>query len=370
MEVVLLLAVPALAWVGFRVVLDTTAGQVVDPELDPSEPGYEAFLEPTPVAALVGVDGANALSWVTVLVLGGPGERGGAVLFVPPTTLADEATTLAGSWASGGQPALTASLGGLLAAGFTDVVVVAPERVAELVGPVSPLRIALPEDVGELEAGAAALDGPGAAQLLVERAGGESDLARMARHELVWRAWLDAVAASPDPGAVPGEASAGIGRYVRGLAAGDVTFDVAPVEQVEPVDGPTAGDEIFEPDARELRALVADRVPFPVSATPGGRPRVRVLDAVGQPGLSLRVGRDAARAGGQVVVVGNADRFGATSSRVVYFEASFADAARRIGAALGVLELEQLPGPNPNDAVDLTVVVGADLAGAYGLPGG
>ena len=108
LEAVLLAAVPALAWVGFRTVLDTTEGQAVDPELDPSEPGYEAFLEPTPVALTAGLDAEGALSWVTVLALGGPAEEGGAVLFVPVGTVVDtpdlDEVTLAEAWAADGRP--------------------------------------------------------------------------------------------------------------------------------------------------------------------------------------------------------------------------------------------------------------------------
>jgi hypothetical protein len=44
-----------------------------------------------------------------------------------------------------------------------------------------------------------------------------------------------------------------------------------------------------------------------------------------------------------------------------------AAAAEAVAAALGIEAPERREGPNPDDLVDLTVVVGADLADAYGL---
>lgn len=361
-EVLLLAAIPVLGWLGFRTVLDTTAGQAVDPELDPSEPGYEAFLEPTPVALVLAVDDAGALSWATVLALGGSGERGGSVLFVPiATAAAAGGPTVADVFAAEGQGAAAVAVGELLDAGFAEVVLLEPPRLAELLAPVTPLAVRLADDVEGFDAGDVAL-GPGeVVALLAARDDSESDLARLARHEEVWRSWLSAVAASPDPDVVPGEAASGIGRYVRGLAAGEVRYDATPVDEV--------GDG-FVADLDALRALVNERVPFPVAVAPGGRPRVRILDGVGVEGLALRAARDAVRAGAQVTVVGNADRFGAATSRVVFFDARVAGWAADVAAALGIDDVQQLDGPNPNDLVDVTVVVGSDRAGAYGGPGG
>ncbi len=370
-EVLLLAAVPVLAWTGFHVVLDTTEGQAVDPELDPDEPGYEAFLEHTPVSLVVGVDGEGGLSWLSVLVLGGPDEQGGAVLLVPPATVADAPrlgeVPLDLAWAASGQETVVTAVADLLGIGFDEVLTLAPDRLAPLLGPVEPLELSLAEDVGDLDAGEVSLDGTEVAALLVARNPGESDLNRMVRHEAVWRAWLAAVAASDDPDVVPGERTSGIGRYVRGLAAGPSAVDVLPVS---PEDGPEVGDEVFEPDLDDVRDLVAERTPFPVGSRPGARPRVRVLDAVGQQGLALRVARDATRGGAQIVVVGNADRFGTDASRVVYHDERFAEPAADIAAQLGITDVTRLTDPNPNDLVDLTVVVGTELAEAYGLAGG
>lgn len=376
-EAVLVVATAALGWVGLRTVLDTTAGQAVDPVLDPDEPGYEAFVSPTPVALLAGLDHEGALAWVAVAALGGPEERGGSLLFVPQATLAHvdalgEVTTLGAAYAAEGRPALHQATADLLGIGFEEVVLVEPARMAELLAPVAPLPVTLPDDVGDIEAGEHALGPEELVELLVTRPEGESDLTRLARHELVWRAWLDAVAASTDADVVPGERSAGIGRFVRALAAGETVIEVLPVRRGEL---PDTGAELFTPEEDEVAAVVHDLVPFPAGARPGDRPRLRVLDAVGADGLAARVARDAVRAGVQVVVVGNADRFGQDESRVVYFEPVFDDEAMAVANALGIGadRVERQDGPNPNDLVDITVVVGNDVATAYGArprPGG
>ena len=377
LEVVLLASIPALAWVGFRTVLDTTEGQAVDPELDPDEPGYEAFLDPTPVAMVAGVDRAGALSWLTVLALGGPGEEGGAVLFVPVGTVVDHSqlgdVTLAELWDATGGFGLPPAAADVLGAGFSETIVVEHATVSALVAPAVPLTVQLNDDLPGFATGEVALDAAEVPELLELRAEGESDLARLVRHEEVWRAWLAAVASSSDPDVVPGEQSSGMGRYVRGLAAGPVSFDVVPVAPVEDEDEDEEEEEEeerFQVDAEPAYALVAERIPFPVAAEPGDRLRVRVLDGVGAEGLALRGARDVVRAGGQVTSIGNADRFGAEVSRVVYFDESLSDEVADLAAFLGIDEVRREDGPNPNDLVDVTVVVGEDLAGAYGLSGG
>jgi hypothetical protein len=375
LEVVLLASIPALAWIGFRTVLDTTEGQAVDPELDPNEPGYEAFLDPTPVAVVAGLDPEGALSWLTVLALGGPSEEGGAVLFLPVTTVVEHAdlgeVTLGDVWAATGRAGLPAATADVLGAGFTESIVLEHATLSALVAPAVPFTVELNDDLPGFDTGDVALDAEAVPELLELRADGESDLARLVRHEDVWRAWLAAVGGSSDPDVVPGERSSGIGRYVRGLAAGAVTFDVVPVTPVE-VEEEEDEDEIerFDVDREAAYALVAERIPFPVAARPGDRLRVRVLDGVGADGLALQAAREVVRAGGQVTVIGNADRFDATVSRLVYFDASLADEVDDVASFLGIDEVQREDGPNPNDLVDLTLVVGDDLAGAYGLAGG
>lgn len=369
-EVLLLLAIPILAVKGFSAVLDTTEGRAVDPELDPDDPGYEAFLDPTPIQLVLGLDDAGQLSWIDVLSLGGAGAQGGAVMFVPTATVApaDEvegypAEPLTQRYVTGGPEATRQAVADTLDVAIDEEVVLAPARVAELLAPVAPLTVDNPDAIGDFDTGELPLAPADVAAILLARDPAESDLTRLARHEAVWRAWLGAVAASTDPDVVPGERSSGIGRFVRGLAAGPTTYDVPPgVEELSA----EFQAVVYTVDPAEAADFTEERVPFPAASRPGGRLRVRVLDGVGADGLTLALAREVVQAGGQVVVVGNGDRFDATETRLVYFDGALTEAVEAMGAELGVT-VEQLDGLNPDDGVDATLVAGADRLATYGL---
>jgi LytR cell envelope-related transcriptional attenuator len=179
----------------------------------------------------------------------------------------------------------------------------------------------------------------------------------------VWRTWIAAIAASTDADVVPGERTSGIGRFLGGVAAGAVTYDVPPLLEAPRPDGSMT----FVADAQATFDLFEERVPFPAAARIGGRVRVSVLDGVGAEGLAAAAGRDVVRAGGQVVVVGNADRFDSVGTRVVYFDGALADRVEAFAEQLGV-EAELSTDPNPDDRIDAIVVVGSEAAAAYGLP--
>ena len=59
-------------------------------------------------------------------------------------------------------------------------------------------------------------------------------------------------------------------------------------------------------------------MPFPTSATPGGRVRVRLLDGEGDPEHVLRVAPLVVPAGTEIVVVGNADAFDYETTEIRY----------------------------------------------------
>src|SRR5680860_1559231 len=59
-EVLLVLMIPILAWLGFSSLLGSTAGQFVD-QAGPGEPGWQAFVDASPITLVVDVvDGAVA----------------------------------------------------------------------------------------------------------------------------------------------------------------------------------------------------------------------------------------------------------------------------------------------------------------------
>jgi hypothetical protein len=181
-------------------------------------------------------------------------------------------------------------------------------------------------------------------------------VARLSRHEAFWKAWIGAIGASPDPGVVPGETAAGIGRFTRGLGRGPVEIVTMPVEAA--ADGGVA----LRPAAATL--LLARLVPFPTGGPDNQRVRVRLLDGVGRPGLAVEAAQLLVPAGAEIAIIGNADRFGYDASAVRYSDDALTATADVMLGALGFGSTER--GTALDDVVDLTIVLGKDFADRYG----
>ena len=354
--VVILASASGLTYVGVRTVRDSRAGKSVSTVNDPSLPGYEALLEPTPTLVVLHSSGSTLLS-VAVLALAS-GDAGGSVLLVPPDTRlasGENAFTLAAVAAfNGSATAAVPGLQELLGIGLSEVAVVDDARWSELVAPVAPLHLDNPDVVGPFAAGALALTAPQVGPYLAARNAGESDLARLYRQQLLFDAWIGAVAASSDPGVVPGEGDAGLGRFVRGLAAGPHRIATLPV-----VETPTAAGTRLDADHDAAAALVVGLVPFPTAPHPGGRVRVRVLDGTGKAQHVLKVAPRVVSAAAEIVVIGNADRFTYTTTEIRYHDPLQRAAAEAIRASLGGGRV--VADPRPTDAFDVTIVLGTDV---------
>lgn len=355
-----------LTYTGTRIIRSSTQGKVVRPVEDPTAPGYEALVAPTPTMAVLH-DVGGELDAITVLTLPDPDRGGGGIVFVPTRVVDDlpvfGVTVLQAAYDLGATPLVQAEMvGDLLGAGIDEVVVVDAARWAALVAPVAPLVIDNPDDLeieGDLRfpAGPLELAAEDVGPYLEARADGQSDLARLYRHELVWRAWLAAVAETGVAEAVPGETEAGIGRFVRALSAGTVAAETLPVDRP-----PTAvdGEEepTFLPDVAGIEALVAELIPFPRSPRPGVRPRVRVLSGTEDVEASRRLAPMLPPLGLEVVIVGNARTLDHERTTIAHLGPEEEEAAGKLRDLLGVGEV--LVDPRPSDVVEITVTLGAD----------
>lgn len=357
-----------LTYAGTRIIRSSTEGEVVRPVEDPAAPGYEALVSSTPTLAVLHDLGAK-LDAVTVLTLPDPNSGGGGVVLVPTRVVDDlpvlGVTVLQAAYDLGATPLVQAEVvGDLLGAGIDEVVVVDSARWAALVAPVAPLAVDNPDDLdvdGErrFPAGPLELAAEDVGPYLEARADGQSDLARLYRHELVWRAWLAAVAETGVAGAVPGELEAGIGRFVRALSAGPVAVETLPVDRPPPEDD---GEEepTFLPDVEGIEALVAELIPFPRSPRPGIRPRVRVLSGTEDVEASRRLAPALPPLGLEVVIVGNARTLDHERTTIAYVGPEQQEAAEELRDLLGVGEV--VVDPRPSDVVEITVTLGADHA--------
>jgi LytR cell envelope-related transcriptional attenuator/LytR_cpsA_psr family len=373
---VLVLAVPILTWKGFAILRNEDTGQVIGAETDPTKPGFEALVTPTPTALLLDRDQSGALTGVTLLTR--PSQQGGGnIVFLPvgtvlPVPLPGDAGTLEQTlvdiYASGGASALEQRVETLLGAGIGEVIQVPAGQWAELVQPVAPLTVDNPVAVDYTDlagtphsfpAGEIQLTAEDVGPYLEARSTEEVDTVRITRHDAFWRAWLRALDHADDD-AVPGEGDTGIGAFVRGLTGGPRTLSTLPATPV-PIPGvPLADVDLFRPQTLAVVAMVPDLIPFPVGV---GRMRTRLVDGVGGDDQLLpEAARTLVLAGAEISVIANAEEFGETQTVVYYFRPQQRERAQRLLDALGVGELVQDSGISDN--VDAVIVLGQDYVDA------
>ncbi|MGH9246090.1 MAG: LytR C-terminal domain-containing protein [Acidimicrobiales bacterium] len=252
------------------------------------------------------------------------------------------------AFAVAGIDGVAQAVANILNASFSEVVELDHARLATLVGPVAPLRFENPDDLrGEDAEGESVRFDDGPIELAADEVGtylafqedGESELSRLARQQLVWEAWLAAVAGAADPStAVPGEGGSGIGHFVARLAAGPVTYETLPVAEVE---ADSDGSDAFEPVTADIPAFVARHIPLPTAARPGSRVRVRILDGVGDARTVRAAMERLVPAGAQIKMIGNADTFTYASTDVQYDTQTPPDWAQQMRDALGIGEVTE-----------------------------
>lgn len=361
-----------LVWWGSEAILSSTSGNLLRTVDDPSQPGFEALVEPTPVLAVIAVNGEGALDSVSLLSLVDAAD--GAVVVAAPTTLAPdeggEDRTLAEAWRSDGAAGVRRGLGAVLNVGISEDRIIEAGQWEALVAPVAPLEVDNPDAVvpaagGNVRfaAGEIELKGEDVAAYLGASTAPSSELARLVRLERFWAGWIAAVGAQlAVPGVIPGEASSGLGRFVRSLAGAQVELAALPVV---PEAGPN-GSEILRPLSGEIAELVARLVPFPVGASPDSRLRVRILDGTGKLDNGLPAAPALVTAGAEVATVGNATRLDYATTQFIVPPGVDRARVEKMREVLGVGEV--IDSAESASAVDVTVVLGTDAVTPLGGP--
>jgi len=376
----------ALVLVGRDAILANTEGALIRTVDNPADPGFELLVTPTPTFGVAMVDPAGQLSAVAVLSLAS--ESRGAVLFLPPSLLvADEGApprSLGDVWADEGLEAMIDGVAFVLDASIPESRVIDAGQWAGLVEPVGNLVLANPDELVAppfAEGAAGAVDpvppqvfgapevdlAPGdIAAYLAAEITGESTFNRMLRVQRLWEAWITAVGERlEEPGVVPGEVATGLGRFVRALAASEVDYVTVPVDLV-----PLPGTDVVGvvPAAGDIGPFVARTIPFPIGPAPGERIRIRLLDGTGEltnglPAVTSLVGN-----GAEVVSIGNAAEFGYARTQAIVSDSSQAAGARVLLGGIGGGEVVETA--ERADAVDITIILGANALDVLGVPGG
>jgi hypothetical protein len=381
----------ALTVVGVNVVRNSTAGRYVEPTASPDDPGYQAYVVPTPTMAVVQRGDDGELVGVAVLAIESS-DDGGAVILVPASTLTSanrpvdaagnttdtSATGAADTAAESGEPptmadvyrqdgaaGVVAAVADLLAVAIPEHLEVDDSRWASLVAPVAPVELQLSRTVGKWRAGDVSLAAADVGPFLRARAAREPETERLDRQADFWTAWLPLVrAAGVD--ALPGEADVGIGRFVGGLAEGSPSIVPLPGEASG---GGGARGEAFVPHGERLAELMVRAVPYPVSPSPGRRVRVRLLNGTTDPALTGTAARRLVRAGAEITIAGNAASFDETETLMLYRSADLRDKALWLAAGLGGARVERDPASasgTTDDEIDMTVILGADARDLIG----
>ncbi|MGV3758877.1 MAG: LytR C-terminal domain-containing protein [Actinomycetota bacterium] len=350
-----ILAAAGLTALGIATLRDSRTGRTVE-SARPDEPGFEGFLEPTPTLA-VRVVHERALDAAYVLSLGA-GDAGGGVMLIPSRSLVGSGQfgTLALTHAFGGEARdVQGAIEIVAGVGIDDLVTIDDARWAELVAPVAPIRLTNPDDLPGFPSGPLALAAEEVGPYLAARAPGETDLAALARHGVLWDAWLAQVAGQGEA-AVPGELDAGIGRFVRGLAAGSHRIEALPVTEVLQ-EGSSAIE--YRVDEAARAELIVRLVPYPRGTAIAPRTLVRLLDGTGDTDHVARVAPEVIASDSSIVVVGNADHFDYETTQIRYHRPEQEAAAERLRRDLGAGEV--IEDVRPIDSFDVTIVLGTDL---------
>ncbi len=317
-----------------------------------------------PSALLVQLDEGGAAVAFTLLAL--DGDAGGTVVFVPASTMVEipgfGLDELRRAVELGGVQLASLSLANLLSLDFAHVTVLnaadwrATTRALGTLSVANPARLDRVADDGRVEVlwpqGPIDLTSDEIAGFLAVRAIEETDLERMVRHQAFWTAYLTArsgiLGTADDP-------TADVDAFLDEAAVRAEALDYR-ILPVETVGGP---DELYGVDTAGLTDLLA--VIAPTDGTdPSSRVRVQVLNGVGTPGLAEPVTARLLPTGAVVQLTGNALEFDHDVTQIVYYRDEHIESALRIRDELGVGEVVKQR--DPIDVVDITVVVGRDLA--------
>ncbi len=285
-EFLLFLAIPLLAYLGFRTLLDTRTGTFIE-DPGPESPGWVALVDPSPVVGVVEMDGPE-ITGVAVVVGIGQTARGGAVVLIPAELESDSGQAL---HALSPEEAIDA-VADTLELRIPEVETVDAERWTALLGetayalnnpdPVPDSSGALLFEVGEVE-----VSGAATSAFLGRTVDGADSLAALVRRELFWNELLrNPPTQTDDP----------LSRTIASLSGGPHEVVVLPLERGN------GGVPIASVDRTE--ALIRRIVAFPAGNSVGGRFRLQIEDRTGEADLDAAA-RSMGRLGVEVVSISN-----------------------------------------------------------------
>ena len=383
----LLALVPPLAWVGFRAALAQRTSSKVPQVSDPSAPGFQALVSPTPTLLTVTLNGVSHAPVAVVLLAKVANGNAGTAVVVPARLWVPRPKggprAFAEVWQTEGQAAALAGLAQQFQFGFDEVVVLDDQGWADVLHDQGSISFDNSDDVTAIAAGSGrdrtfpagrvSLGGSDVAAFLGATVPEEDPRAQLFRQELLWRGWLggDGVAPKTAPpngpqpnslhplrGQAAKQGGAGLVSFVDGFV-GHARVVSLPATVVEPLVRDRSDVFDFETSPANLAEFLADVVPFPAGAQPGDRIRVRLLDGVGNRATTLAAAAQLVPAGAEIALFGNASRYDYLATVVEYYDEHQRGAADTLAAALGVGRAQAVQAGQ--ESVDVTVIIGRDF---------
>lgn len=355
--------------------LDSTGGRIQEVIVDPFAPGYEAIVESTPSVLTVLVGERGDLASVAIITSDATAADGGVLVF--PGVVEIDDVTLNKTFADSGAEAVEVAMGRLINAGFDSVVVLDESSFVDLLGPTGPIELVIPDRLVTRDAvGTASLtfesgDGSIASEYASLYVGwrnpDENIFVYLSRQFGFWKAMLSNLATDPDALRSAGLAAEGDLAALQSMLGTVLAGDYELREAAYDVAGDPTGDATATLDNDRLADVMAELLPFPKPAAPGERPRVRLLDGVGDRDELLDYSTSLVRAGAQVTVIGNAAEFDVDITRIVVHDGDARDEAEQFAQVLGAGRIEtDIPDAAaedlPETIFDVTVVIGSDAA--------
>ena len=260
--------------------------------------------------------------------------------------------------------------------------IVGPDQLAAVAASLGVVEVRNPdpvtvEDKGKrterFAAGTISLDPDQLGEFLTLRSAGEAPENRSTRAEALFGTLIPALAqggatstgtsgaSSSTSGSGAGSASntsddgPDLATTLAGMGSSAPDFVLLPTERQA-----FKGSYLYRPDTAAITERLAGVVRFPLSAFPGQRPRIRILNGTTDRNAAMSVAPSLAEAGGEVLLIGNASSFDVATTSVVYSSEAFEGVANRIAEIVGATAERS---DEASDAADIDVVLGADHQG-------
>ncbi len=362
-----IVAIPILSGIATKAVLDSTEGVQTLEITDPAAPGFVALVSPTETLLAIHVDDADVLVGASLLTLKGDDAGGGTIIGFPAEFLASPAGAetpepLHLSYSDGGAERVVDGIARLLGTRPLEVEVVTPALLSSLIAPVEGFEYSLIDDLFfEAADGRTISEQSGVVQIGADEAllissalNGEPGIARATRMQRLWSAWMQAIRTSvlPDP---IGGGSELMKTFVGRIAAGTPSMQPIPSNPFR-VESQSQPLYVGLPDEiRELRNTV---IPFVLPIEPGAVPVVELINGTGDLDQNSPAIDAIVEAGGLLSVVSNAQVFGVSQSRVIYYDPLDLAFVEALAAAMGGIDVQFFSVEEPT--VDVVVTVGSD----------